>query len=330
MHPARRIVTPLLMVATTIVFGVTAYMWVEGWSFLDSLYMVVITLSTVGFAEVQPLSTGGEIITIGIIVLGLASVSLVVAQVTRLIIEGEIRQVLGKRRMQKDIGKLSNHIIVCGYGRVGRVTCLELARAGEPFVVVDNSEAVEARLEEDGSLAIFGDATEESTLEAAGIARAKSLILALPSEADSVYVTLLAKQSYPSVFVLTRGISDNCEKRLRAAGADRVVSPNIIGGMRMAYSVLQPSIVEFIDILTGRRDLELEVANVEVLEGSILAGATLQEAHLRRRFGVMVLAFQSPDGQVSFNPSPDAVITVGDRLILIGRREQLEQFGAAT
>ncbi len=318
------------MVATTIIFGVTAYMGVEGWSFLDSLYMVVITLSTVGFAEVQPLSTGGEIITIGIIVLGLASVSLVVAQVTRLIIEGEIRQVLGKRRMQKDIGKLSNHIIVCGYGRVGRVTCLELARAGEPFVVVDNSEAVEARLEEDGSLAIFGDATEESTLEAAGIARAKSLILALPSEADSVYVTLLAKQSYPSLFVLTRGISDNCEKRLRAAGADRVVSPNIIGGMRMAYSVLQPSIVEFIDILTGRRDLELEVANVEVLEGSILAGATLQEAHLRRRFGVMVLAFQSPDGQVSFNPSPDAVITVGDRLILIGRREQLEQFGAAT
>jgi len=318
------------MVATTIIFGVTAYMGVEGWSFLDSLYMVVITLSTVGFAEVQPLSAGGEIITIGIIVLGLASVSLVVAQVTRLIIEGEIRQVLGKRRMQKDIGKLSNHIIVCGYGRVGRVTCLELARAGEPFVVVDNSEAVEARLEEDGSLAIFGDATEESTLEAAGIARAKSLILALPSEADSVYVTLLAKQSYPSLFVLTRGISDNCEKRLRAAGADRVVSPNIIGGMRMAYSVLQPSIVEFIDILTGRRDLELEVANVEVLEGSILAGATLQEAHLRRRFGVMVLAFQSPDGQVSFNPSPDAVITVGDRLILIGRREQLEQFGAAT
>jgi len=329
-HPARRVVTPLLMVATTIIFGVTAYMGVEGWSFLDSLYMVVITLSTVGFAEVQPLSAGGEIITIGIIVLGLASVSLVVAQVTRLIIEGEIRQVLGKRRMQKDIGKLSNHIIVCGYGRVGRVTCLELARAGEPFVVVDNSEAVEARLEEDGSLAIFGDATEESTLEAAGIARAKSLILALPSEADSVYVTLLAKQSYPSLFVLTRGISDNCEKRLRAAGADRVVSPNIIGGMRMAYSVLQPSIVEFIDILTGRRDLELEVANVEVLEGSILAGATLQEAHLRRRFGVMVLAFQSPDGQVSFNPSPDAVITVGDRLILIGRREQLEQFGAAT
>ena len=330
MHPARRVVTPLLMVATTIVFGVTAYQWIEGWSFLDSLYMVVITLSTVGFAEVQPLSPGGEIITIGIIVLGLASVSLVVGQVTRLIVEGEIRQVLGKRRMQKDIGKLSNHVIVCGYGRVGRVTCLELARAGEPFVVIDNSEVVQAHLEEDGSLAIFGDATEESTLEAAGIARAKSLILALPSEADSVYVTLLAKQRFPDLFVLARGISDNCERRLGAAGADRVVSPNIIGGMRMAYSVLQPSVLEFIDILTARRDLELEIANVKISEDSHLAGSTLKESRLRRRFGVMVVAFQSPDGDLSFNPSPDEVITAGDSLILLGRREQLEQFGAST
>jgi len=329
-HPARRVVTPLLMVATTIVFGVTAYQWIEGWSFLDSLYMVVITLSTVGFAEVQPLSPGGEIITIGIIVLGLASVSLVVGQVTRLIVEGELRQVLGKRRMQKDIGKLSNHVIVCGYGRVGRVTCLELARAGEPFVVIDNSETVQARLEEDGSLAISGDATEESTLEVAGIARAKSLILALPSEADNVYVTLLAKQRFPDLFVLARGISDSCERRLGAAGADRVVSPNIIGGMRMAYSVLQPSVLEFIDILTARRDLELEIANVKVSADSHLAGSTLKESRLRRRFGVMVVAFQSPDGGLSFNPSPDETINAGDSLIVLGRREQLEQFGAST
>jgi voltage-gated potassium channel len=317
-------------VATTIVFGVTAYRWVEGWSFLDSLYMVVITLSTVGFAEVQPLSPSGEVITIGIIVLGIASVSLVIGQATRLIVEGEIRQVLGKRRMQKDIGKLSNHVIVCGYGRVGRVTCLELARAGEPFVVVDNSEGVQARVEEDGSLAVFGDATEESTLEAAGITRAKALILALPSEADSVYATLLAKQRFPDLFVLARGISDNCEKRLGAAGADRVVSPNIIGGMRMAYSVLQPSVQEFIDILTARRDLELEIANIEISEDSPYAGVTLKDSRLRQRFGVMVMAFQSPDGNVSFNPGPDDVITAGDSLIVIGRREQLEQFGAST
>jgi len=179
-------------------------------------------------------------------------------------------------------------------------------------------------------LAIFGDATEESTLEVAGIARAKSLILALPSEADNVYVTLLAKQRFPDLFVLARGISDNCERRLGAAGADRVVSPNIIGGMRMAYSVLQPSVLEFIDILTTRRDLELEIANVKVAEDSHLAGSTLKESSLRRRFGVMVVAFQSPDGGLSFNPSPDEIINAGDSLIVLGRREQLEQFGAAT
>jgi len=329
-HPARRVVTPLLMVAATITFGVSAYHWIEGWSFRESFYMVVITLSTVGFSEVQPLSPSGEIITIGLIVLGIASVSLAVGQATRFIVEGEIREVLGKRRMQKDIEKLSNHVIVCGYGRVGRVTCLELARAKEPFVVIDNSESVQTRLEEDGSLAIYGDATEESTLEAAGISRAKSLILALPSEADSVYVTLLAKQRFPDLFVLARGISDNCERRLGAAGADRVVSPNIIGGMRMAYSVLQPSVQEFIDILTARRDLELEIANIKISDDSPLAGVTLKDSRLRRRFGVMVLAFQSPDGNVSFNPSPDDVITAGDCLILIGRREQLEQFSTST
>lgn len=330
MYLARRIAAPLMMVAATLVFGVTAYQWVEGWTFLDSLYMVVITLSTVGFAEVQPLSPSGEIITIGIIVLGIASVSLVIGQATRLIVEGEIRQVLGKRRMQRDIGKLSNHVIVCGYGRVGRVACLELARAGEPFVVIDNSESVQARLEEDGSLAIYGDATEEAMLEAAGISRAKSLILALPSEADSVYVTLLAKEQFPNLFVLARGISDNCERRLGAAGADRVVSPNIIGGMRMAYSVLQPSVLEFIDILTARRDLELEIATIEISEDSPYAGVTLKESRLRRKFGVMVMAFQSPGGDVSFNPGPDDIITAGDSLIVIGRREQLEQFGSST
>ena len=330
MHPARRVLPPLLMVAATIVFGVSAYHWVEGWPFLDSLYMVVITLSTVGFSEVRPLSPSGEIITIGIIILGIASVSLVVGQATRFIVEGEIREVFGKRRMQRDIEKLSNHVIVCGYGRVGRVTCLELARAGEPFVVIDNSEGVQSRLAEDGSLAISGDATEESTLEAAGISRAKSLILALPSEADSVYVTLLAKQRFPDLFVLARGISDNCEKRLGAAGADRVVSPNIIGGMRMAHSVLQPSVQEFIDILTARRDLELEIAIIKTPEDSPLAGVAIKDSHLRERFGVMVLAFQSSSGEVSFNPSPDDVIVAGDSMILIGRREQLEQFGTAT
>jgi voltage-gated potassium channel len=318
------------MLATTIVLGISAYMWVEGWSLRDSLFMVAITLSTVGFNEVQPLSPSGEIVTMGIIVLGLTSVSLVVAQATRAIVEGEIRQVLGKRRMQKDIGKLRNHVIVCGYGRVGRVTCLELARAEEPFVVIDNSEGVQARLQEDGSLGILGDATDESVLEAAGISSARALILALPSEADNVYVTLLAKESHPDLFVLARGISDHCEKRLRAAGADRVVSPNIIGGIRMAYSVLQPSVIEFTDILTGRRDLELEIAKVEVLESSSLAGATLGELRLRRKFGVLVLAFQAPGGEVSFNPSPDDVINVGDRLMLIGSREQLEQFRAST
>ena len=322
--------TALALLGLTVAGGAAAYHYVEGWSWLDSFYMVVITLSTVGFREVHDLSGTGQLITIGVISFGLLAITFLVAGVTRIILEGEIRRVLGKRRMERDIAKLSDHYIVCGYGRVGRVVCKDLEQANVPFIVVDNDDAVAQRIQTDGHLLSQGDATEDATLEAAGIQRASGLILALPSEADNVYVTLLAKDLCPGLNVIARGLTDNGERRLRAAGADRVVSPNIIGAHRIAYSVLRPTVVEFIDVITSRRGIEeLQIDEVKIPADSPLAGKTLEACEIRRKHGLMVVGILQSDGSLSFNPSPQDRIDAGLTLVVLGHRDQLDRFQAA-
>ncbi|MFQ5743622.1 MAG: potassium channel family protein, partial [Acidobacteriota bacterium] len=314
----------------TVSAGAAAYHWLEGWSLLDSFYMVVITLSTVGFGEVRPLSPSGQVVTMGVILFGLMALTLVVGSVTRMVLEGEIRRVLGRRRMERDVGKLTDHYIVCGYGRVGKVVCRELADDGVPLVVVDNDPEMLAQIDVDGHLVVLGDATEEPTLVAAGIERAKGLILALPNEADNVYVTLQAKEHNPQLFVLARSISDHGERRLRAVGADRMVSPNRLGAQRIAQSVLKPSVVEFIDIVTGRKELtELELQELKVPEKSNLAGKTLKECDIRRKYGLMVVGILQADGMIAFNPSPRDQIDAGLTLIVLGRRRELDRFAAS-
>ncbi len=317
----------IIMLFATVVAGSLAYHYVEGWSLFDSFYMVVITLSTVGYREVFPLTATGKLVTIGVIGFGLALLTLLGASVTRLILEGELQAVVGKRRMKRDITSLSSHYIVCGYGRVGRVVCRELAKAKAPFVVVDSSETMAQRAEGDDFLVCPGDATEEGTLVSAGLHRCKGVILTLPSEADNVYVTLLAKDLCPQVFVLARAISDQGDRRLKAAGADRVVSPNIIGGYRMAHSVLHPSVTEFIDIVSGGVEVaELEMQELVVLDRSPLIGKTIGESDIRQRFGLLVVGKHESDGSVAFNPAPTETIEAGSTLIVLGRRGDLNRF----
>lgn len=320
----------LAMLLLAMVVGTLAYTQIEGWSLFDSFYMVVVTLSTVGYREVHPLGESGKLVTVGLIGFGLASLTLLGASVTRLILEGELRSLIGKHKMERDITKLSEHYIICGYGRVGRVVCQELAKAHAPFVVVDRSEAMEERIEADGHLVWRGDATEEDTLRAAGLERAKGVILALPSEADNVYVTLLAKDLRPDVFILARAISDHGDRRLKAAGADRVVSPNLIGGYRMAHSVLHPSVMEFIDIVSGHAEMtELELQELEVPEHSSLAGLSIGESDIRRRFELLVVGRVDSDGTVAFNPAPTDTIEAGSMLIVLGHRANLDRFAEA-
>lgn len=315
------------MLLVTVAAGSLAYSHFEGWPLFDGFYMVVITLSTVGYREVHPLSESGKMVTIAVIGFGLASLTLLAASATRMLLEGELQQVVGKRRMERDISKLAGHYVVCGYGRVGRVVCRELAKARVPFVVVDSNGEMIERAEQDGCLVWRGDATEETTLESVGLERCKGLILALPNEADNVYSTLLAKEIHPDVFVLARAISDHGDRRLEAAGADRVVAPNIIGGYRMAQSVLHPNVVEFIDIVSGNTDMEeLEVQELRVPDASPLAGRTIGEIDIRRHFELLVIGCVNRDGSVAFNPAPTDTIEAGSTLIVLGRRANLNRF----
>lgn len=320
-----------LVILAVVAAATAAYSLVEGWPLLDSLYMVVITLTTVGFGEVRPLSPAGQALTMLVIVVGVSSLTYAVSTGSRMLIEGELRRVLGRRRMEREIANLQGHYIVCGYGRVGRVVCSELAEEGKPLVVVDRGDdSLFERLDRDGHLYIRGDATEESVLESANIAVARGLIVVLPSEADNVYVCLLAKELRADLYVLARSISDHGERRLRRAGADRVVSPNHIGGHRMAQAVLRPTVVQFMDIVAARHELELQLDEVRISEESELAGRSIRDCDIRRRYGLIVVGVLTPDGSMRFNPDPAARIEAGSVLIMLGRQPDLKEFAEAT
>jgi voltage-gated potassium channel len=306
--------------------GTVAYSLVEGWSLAESLYMVVITLSTVGYGEVRPLSGAGRAVTITLIVGGLAGAAYAAGVFSRIVIGGELLEVLGRRRMNRDIARTSGHIIVCGYGRVGRNVCLDLRDEGVEVVVIEKDEDSIARADSEGVLVVRGDATDEQHMRAAGIDRCSGLILTLSSEAENVYVTLLARDLRPEILVMARSITDQGEQRLLAAGANRVISPEKMGAHAMSQFVLRPSTMEFVELATGKEHLELQLDEVRLSPGSPLVGKTIAECGIRRRWGLIVVGVVRSGDKMVFNPSPDQMIAAESKLILLGRREDLDEF----
>ena len=236
------------MLALVLSMGTAGYMILEGWNLLDALYMTVITVTTVGFSEVHPISDEARVLTMTILVSGLGVLGYLVGTLTRALVEGQLLQVMGRKKLERQIKALKNHYIICGYGRVGRIVCEEIIKnRPTPLVVIDKESFVTAKIEEDGHLYILGDATEEKCLLKAGILSARGLATALDSEADNVSITLTARGLNPNLFVLARAGRIGSEKKLVHAGADRVISPHQIGGFRMAQALLRPAVTEFID-----------------------------------------------------------------------------------
>ena len=324
MAPRSSLLTAGLSLAALITFGVTGYMLITGMGLTDALYMTVTTLSTVGFREVVPLGPGGQWFTMLLIVGGIGIVFYSASLVARDLIEGELRRGYGRRRVQRQIQQMADHVIVCGFGRMGRAVCKELAAKPVPFVVIDRDVEALRHAEAEGFPCIPGEASDDAVLESAGIKRARGLVTALSNDADNVYVVLSARELNPAVLIVARGEDERGRRKMLHAGATRVVSPYAIGGHRMAHALLRPAVLDVLDLATHSHDLELQIEELAVEAGAFCAGATLGASGLREPHGVIVIAVKRGE-EMRFNPDADTRIEVGDRLVLMGPRDTLSE-----
>jgi voltage-gated potassium channel len=314
----------MVLLAFVLTIGTTGYSLVEGWDPFDSLYMTVITLSTIGFQEIEPLSKMGKAFTIGLIFSGLGVVAYAVNNGVRIIFEGEIQEVFGRRKMKKKLESLKNHYIVCGYGRMGKVICNELKVKGIPFVIVEK-EPQEFDVDDD-VLITYGDATRDDLLKSVGIENAKGLISVLDSDAQNIYVVLSARGLNKDLFIVARANEEGSDYKLARAGADKVVSPYHIGGLRIAHTILKPTVVDFLELTAKTGNMEIQIEEVVVEEASSLAGKTIKEADIRTKNWVVIVALRKENGKLFFNPRADTLIEAGDKVAVIGQPEYFSQF----
>jgi voltage-gated potassium channel len=309
--------------------GTIGFIVIEHYPPFDAFYMTLITISTVGYAEVHPLSQAGRVFNSFLIFFGVTIMLLAVGGMTQAIIELELNQYFGKRRIKKMIDALHNHYIVCGFGRVGRGAAAELQRAGVPFLIVDKSEDRVEWAIKSGMLGVLADATDDETLKDAGVLRAKGLIATLQSDADNLFVILSAKALKPSLLVSARVNSEQTEKKMRLAGADHVFAPYDMTGNRMAQVMLKPHVFQFIDFTTKSMGLDVGIEQVRVPSNSEFVSKSLQETHFRKELGVIVLAIRKSDGRMLFNPQAEASIEGGDHLIVMGEAANLRRLEQA-
>ena len=311
---ADRLRVALGMVAAVTVFGTVGYL-AFGFTLLDAIYQTVTTITTVGFRELTDFGTGLKIFTIVLIVVGVSTVLYSFTLVVQSVVEGQLREFVGRRRMDKKISQLNGHTIVCGWGRVGQAVAHDLDLAGHRVVVIDQSSDRVADLE---FPTIVGDATRDDTLRAAGIERAQALIAALDSDADNLFVTLSGRDLVPELFIVARAREDESIPKLEHAGADRVVNPQELGAARMASFVASPNVAEFIDVVMHDRSLEFRMREFEIPADSAIAGKTLRQANLREESGALVLALRAPDGSFATNPTGDTRLEPGHIIIAVG------------
>ncbi|UCH23293.1 MAG: potassium channel protein [Deltaproteobacteria bacterium] len=321
----KRLQRALTLLFCIIAFGTCGYYVVEHMSVFEAFYMTLITISTVGFSEIKPLTIYGRIITIIIISGGVTLGAYTIGMLLRMFIEGELRRSLGRRKLEKNISALKGHFIICGYGRIGKVICRELQAENIPFVVIEKDRSKIEVLEDQGYLYIHMDATSEEALIAAGIKNARGIVPAVRSDANNVFITLTAKGLQPEIFVLSRASDEKNEAKLKRAGAQRVVSPHLIGGRRMAQVLKRPTVVDFIDIAMMESHLGLMMEEAKIGPNSDLIGKTLIESQLRQDFGVIIVAIKKPTDEMIFNPSPSERLEAGDVIVVMGKKEDLKR-----
>lgn len=326
---AQRTLLMILIPIGLVVIGTLGYWLLEPeYSLFDSLYMTVITLTTVGYGETHVLSTRGRVFTIFLLLGGVFALFYAATELLRLVISGELQDYLGRHLMSRTLAGMKNHLVVCGCGRMGRFVCQEFSKQGLDYVVIDRQPDFARNFVLPHALAITGDATSDATLKEAGVERARALITVLASDADNLYITMSARLLNDKLFIVARAEAELAEEKLKRGGANRVVSPYAIGGFRVAQAVLRPAVVDFIELATRTEHLDLQIEETRIEEGSRLAGATVLDSRVRQDLGVIIVAIKKPEGRMIFNPPGDAVMVVGDVLIALGHRQQLDQLEA--
>jgi voltage-gated potassium channel len=309
--------------------GTLGYMVIEGQGIVASLYMTAITVTTVGYREAFPLSKAGQIFTMVLAFAGVGVILLIAAEFGRLLLQADLRELIGLRRDHKMLEKLSDHIVVCGHGRMGRAVVEVLRERRVPFVVVDIDESRCRSLADAQIPFVHGDATQEPVLREARVGTAKTVLACLADDAHNVFAILLARQMNPRVTVIARAVEEGSEERLRLAGADQVINPYRLGGMRLAFTALKPTVMDFIEASLPGTSVDLELAEIVVSPHSNLAGKTLAGAEVRQRFGIIVVALKRGDSS-TFNPGPDERIEAGDTLVALGPLQALERIEQAS
>ena len=327
--PRVRVYVAVVFLIGLVMVGTLGYYTIESWSLSESLYMAVITLTTVGFGEVRPLSPQGQHFTIIFLVVSVATVGFSISTVISYLFGGQIIQSMRERKMEKQLNRIKDHYIVCGAGDIGREVVHEFQRAGTPFVVIERDPQHSELADDDAIPFIAGDASEEAVLQHARIEVAAGLVAALPSDADNVFVTLTARQMQPSLMIIAKGTDEQATSKLRRAGADRVITPAKIAGRRIASSILRPSVVNFLDVIVDDTEVAMRMEEFPVCDGSLLADKTLREAAIGHHTGAIVLGITDRNGLARNDASRAGLSSVkirtGDRIIGLGSEEQLRE-----
>jgi len=323
----RRFVTVSLVLTGFVIAATVGIKFIEGWPWLDSLWHVVITISTVGYGEIHPLSPAGRLFTMAVIAVALGVFAYGASTVASMIFEGELQKFFTVKRMEKMVAKLKNHTIVCGAGRTGQAAIKELWREKVPFVVIDRDEERIREIKETypDLTYVLGDATQDEVLMKAGIKFASNLIVATASDADNLFITLSAKNLNPKIRIVTRANREENVIKLKRAGATEVILPNVIGGIRMASLAIRPSVVSFLDIVTHHGEIDLRLEEIRVPKNSPFHGKLLKDLDIPKKTGVIVIGIQRSDGSFILNPTSTTMVLEGDSLIIIGTKSQSEK-----
>ncbi len=330
--PVRGLRLAVALLASVVAAGTAGYMLIEGWNAWDAFYMTITTITTVGFREIhnlEPRPFAGQVFTAVLIVLGVGSALYTFSFLAALLVEGTLHQRFEERRRARMISKLTDHFILCGYGRIGTIIAAEFRREHVPYVVVERDAERVSRAMEAGELAVAADASSEEVLRRVGIDKARGLIAAVGTDAENVYTVLTARGMRPDLLIIGRAESDDSSRKLLRAGATRVILPYQIGAVQMAQTALRPAVVDFVQLATSSENLELAMEQISIAGSSSLAGRSILESSLRQRFGVIVVGIQRRSGRMEFNPPADATMQEGDQLVVLGEPGNLRALETA-